>query len=219
MEFGAMIKIWGRQSAYNVQKALWAADELGLAYERIEAGGAAGGLDTQEFLTLNPNGTVPVLQDGKEVLWESQAIVRYLAAQYGRGTLWSAEPMERAKADQWMDWAQSGLQPAFMRLFWGFYRTPKPERNQVENQRDLADCIRVLKILDRHLETQSFLGGDTFTMGDIPAGTALYRMFEMGVDVPPLPHVEAWYARLKQRQAFKDNIMQPFDDLKGRLSF
>ena len=222
-----MISVWGRRSAFNVQKVLWTLGELGLPCEHSEVGGAAGGLDTPGFLALNPNGVIPVLDDSGLVLWESQAIVRYLAAKYGaegeaaggKESLWPKDPGTRALADRWMDWSQSGLQPAFMDLFWGYYRTPPQDRDAAFVERAAAACAHYYQILDAHLARHDFVGGDHFTMGDIPVGTSLYRYFEMGSETPDVPAVRVWYGRLKGRSAFKAHIMQPFDDLQGRLSF
>lgn len=118
-----MLRVWGRRSAYNVQKVLWTVGELGLPYEHIDVGSLAGQLDTPEFLAMNPHGRIPVLADGETVVWESNSIVRYLSAAYG-GALWAAEPAERSLAERWMDWELATLQPDFLALFWGFFRMP-----------------------------------------------------------------------------------------------
>src|SRR5258708_7920388 len=125
-----MLRIWGRRSSINVQKVMWAVGELGLAHERIDAGGPFGGLDTDEFGAMNPNRRVPVIDDGGTVVWESHAIVRYLAEKYGAGLLAPADLSLRAQSDMWMDWTVADLQPAFIGgVFWNFYRTPEAERN------------------------------------------------------------------------------------------
>lgn len=213
------IKIWGRRSAFNVQKALWMLGELDLAHEHIDVGGRAGGLKTPEFLAINPTGRIPVLEDGGLVIWESHAILRYLAAEYGSGTLWPESPAERSEADRWMDWAQTALQVAFMDLFWGFYRTPEDDRDEAVIERASLRCDRLFALLDTHLESRPWLAGDTFTMADIPAGATLYRYYEMDIHRGILPCVEAWYDRLKDRPAFRTHVMVPFDDLKGRLDY
>lgn len=213
------VTVWGRRSAFNVQKVLWMLGELGLPHEHIEAGGAAGGLNSPDFLALNPNGRIPVLEDGDHVIWESHAILRYLAAKHGAGSLWPEDVAARSEADRWMDWSQSGLQGAFMDLFWGFYRTPEDDRDAAFIERASLRCDRLFELLDGHLETSLYLGGNSFTMADIPAGTTLYRYYEMDVARGILPYVEAWYERLKKREAFQTHIMVPFDDLKGRLDY
>ena len=215
-----MLKIWGRKNSINVQKVMWAVGELGLAHERIDAGGAFGGLDTEEFGALNPNRRVPAIDDGGTVVWESHAIVRYLAAKYGDGTLWPSDPALRARPDQWTDWTLADLQPAFIGgVFWNFYRTPEAQRNWPQIRQGIARSAILFRLLDRHLETSPYLAGDTLTFGDIPAGAQLYRYFELEIDRPSLPAVEAWYERLKARPAFAEHVMVPFDDLFGRLAF
>ena len=125
-----MLRIWGRRSSFNVQKVLWLADELNVAYEHVPAGGDFGGLDAADFRALNPHGRIPVLDDAGLAVWESHAILRYLAAGYGRGVYWEEDPAARAPIDGWMDWAQTALQPAFVGgVFWGYYRTPEAERD------------------------------------------------------------------------------------------
>jgi glutathione S-transferase len=215
-----MLKIWGRRNSINVQKVMWAVGELGLAHERIDAGGAFGGLDTEEFGALNPNRRVPVIDDDGAVVWESHAIVRYLAAKYGSGTLWPSDPAHRAHADQWTDWTLADLQPAFIGgVFWNFYRTPEAQRNWPLIRQGIARSAILFRLLDRHLETTPYLAGEALTFGDITAGAQLYRYFELEIDRPSLPAVEAWYERLKARPAFAEHVMVPFDDLHGRLAF
>ena len=175
-----MIHLYGRHTSFNVQKALWTLDELSVEYEHTNLGGAYGGLDTAEFAELNPNRLVPVLVDDGLVVWESNTIVRYLATEYGQGSLWPLDPGIRAHADQWMEWAVNSLLPAFGGLLWGFYRTPEPQRDIEANARLVRRCERLYGLLDDHLSSQKFLAGDSLTAGDIPAGTSLYRYFEMG---------------------------------------
>ena len=119
-----MLKIWGRKNSSNVRKALWCAEEAGIAYERVEAGGAFGVVNEPEYLARNPNGRVPMIEDGDLVLWESNAIVRYLAAAYAPGSLYPEDPASRACGDKWMDWTTSSFASEFRDLFWGILRTP-----------------------------------------------------------------------------------------------
>ena len=214
-----MLKLWGRATSQNAQKAMWAIGELGLDHERIDVGGRFGGLDTPEFGAMNPNRRVPVLEHDGAVIWESHTVVRYLAATFGRGTLWAEEPAERSLSDRWMDWTATTLQPAFMDIFWGYYRTPEPERDWTIIRRGIDGCARLYGLLDRHLATQPFVAGNHLTMGDIPIGASLYRYFELNLKRPPLPNVEAYYARLQDRPAYSEHVMVPFDDLKGRTDF
>ncbi|BEG74674.1 glutathione S-transferase family protein [Achromobacter xylosoxidans] len=214
------LTIWGRRSSFNVQKVLWLAGELGLAYEHVPAGGQFGLLDTPDFLRMNPHGRVPLLRDGDTVVWESHAILRYLAARHGADAFWPADPARRARADGWMDWAQTALQPAFLAgVFWGYYRTPEAQRDLPAIARSLAATHACLRQLDAVLATQPYLDGQALTLADIPAGTALYRYYELDIDHEPLAHVRAWYERLCDRPAYREHVMVPFDELKGRLDF
>ncbi|HTT84903.1 MAG TPA: glutathione S-transferase family protein [Rhizomicrobium sp.] len=213
-----MLRIWGRKNSLNVQKAMWAVGELGLPHERIDAGGPFGGLDTEKFRALNPNRRVPVIDDGGTVVWESHAIVRYLAARYGAGTLAPENPGERARSDMWTDWTLADLQPAFVGgVFFPFWRTPENKRDWPSIRRGVARTAALFQLLDRHLEGRAFIAGDELTFGDIPAGAQLYRYFSLEIERPSLPNVEAWYERLKSREAYRTHVMVSFDDLKGRL--
>jgi glutathione S-transferase len=215
-----MLKVWGRRNSFNVQKVMWTIGELGLEHEHINAGGSYGLLDDPKYRKMNPNGLVPTIVDKGEPIWESHTIVRYLAAEYGTGSLWPANPLERSQADRWMDWTQTTLGRSFMSLFWLSYRTPKEQQKPRAIAQAMAQTTGALRMLDAQLEGKANLGGgDNLTMGDIPAGTALYRYFEMDLERPALPHVEAWYERLKARAAYQEHVMVPFDELFGRLSF
>ena len=214
-----MLRVWGRRNSINVQKVMWAIGELGLAHEHVDAGGSFGGLDSDEFGTMNPNRRVPVIDDDGTVVWESHAIVRYLAAKYGAGSLWPEDAGVRARTDMWTDWVLADLQPAFIGLFWNLYRTPEEQRNWNLIRQGIARSAILFQLLDRELGTHAFIAGDALTIGDIPAGTQLYRYFELEIDRPALPNVEAWYARLQDREAYRTHVMVSFEDLKGRRSF
>ncbi|WP_282610327.1 glutathione S-transferase family protein [Pelagibius sp. Alg239-R121] len=214
-----MLKIWGRRTSSNVQKVMWLVAELGLEHERIDAGGKFGGLDTPEFRQLNPHGRIPVLEDGETVVWESHAILRYLAAASGDGRFWPADPALRAQSDQWIEWTQTGLQRSFMDLFWGYYRTPEPERDPAFVKSALERTNSDFQLLDKLIAGREYLVGDSLSLSDIPAGTTLYRYFEMEILRPSLPNIEAWYTRLQKSQAYRDHVMVPFDELFGRRSF
>lgn len=215
----ATITIWGRRTSFNVQKVLWTLDELGLLYEQRNVGGSYGGLDDPEFLAMNPHGLLPVLRDEEGSVWESNSIVRYLCAKHSSGNLWIEAPFHRSLADRWIDWAATTLQPSFMHLFWGYYRTPESQRNFVEIQSAINSCQKHFRALDTHLASHEYLAGSRFTAADIPAGTALHRYFSIGLPVEEPTNVMAWFARLRERAAFSKNILVPFDELYGRLAF
>jgi glutathione S-transferase len=214
------LTVWGRLSSFNVQKVMWLVGELGIAHEHIPAGGDSGGLDTDEFLALNPHGRVPVIRDGEVVVWESHAILRYLAATYGKEQFWSEDAATRSQADRWMDWSQASLQPDFLNgVFWGFYRTPEHLRDMREVKVKIDQCSAYMQLLNRVLADRRYLSGDRLGLADIPAGTALYRYFGLDIQRPDVPNVEAWYARLQKLPAYSKHVMVPFADLKGKLDY
>lgn len=189
-----MLKVWGRRSSFNLQKVMWLVGEMGLPHEHIPAGGDFGINDTPEFLAMNPHGRVPVIDDDGLIVWESQTILRYLAARYGRGRFWSDDAGDRSQVEQWMDWSQSTLQPDFlMGVFWGFYRTHEPQRNLPAIAAKIRACARHFQLLDRMLADRPFICGDDLTLADIPAATSLYRYSEIEIERPSVPNVEAWY--------------------------
>jgi glutathione S-transferase len=197
-----MLKIWGRSNSVNVKKVLWAAEELGVAYERIDAGMQYGVVDTPEYRRLNPNGLVPCIEDDGFVLWESHAIVRYLAARHGAGTLWPHHVRERADADRWMDWTFAFL-AAFRPVFWGLVRTP-PEKRDVSAIDDARKkCAAMLEVADGVLAARKFLAGDTFTMGDIALGCHVHLWMRLPIERPAQPALTAWFERLGERPAFR----------------
>jgi glutathione S-transferase len=214
-----MIELWGRKNSYNVQKVLWVLDELNIEYTHHDVGSQLGDLETVEFLAMNPRARVPVLVDKASVIWESNTIVRYLSAAYGANSLWLDNPVQRSYADRWMDWELATLQPDFMDLFWGFYRKPESKRDYVKIEKSKSKCELHFKMLDGHLKQNDFVAGKVFSMGDIPPATALYRYFEMGMEVQNPPNLMAWYQRLARREAFQKTIMTPFGELKGREQY
>ena len=213
------LTLWGRASSANVQKTLWALEELGLPYAHRLVGGVHGGLDDPGFRAMNPNGLVPVLQDGELAVWESHATLRYLAAAYGENTLWPVDPRERAMADQWTDWTATTLQPGWIAVFWLFVRTPPEQRDDKAIGAALARTIAALRIVDANLAERDYLAGDRLSYADIAAGVALYRWFTMEIDRPAMPGVENWYLRLQERPAFRKTVMVSYTDLVGRLAF
>lgn len=204
-----MLRIWGRPNSINVQKVMWAVGELGLDHQRIDAGGAFGGLDTEAFGKLNPNRRIPCLVDGDLAIWESNAIVRYLAASYGSGSLWPEAPGPRSLADRWMDWKITTLQPQLHVMFWGLVRTPEGERDMPAIEAASHAIKPLWQLVDNQLEQAPFLAGDSFTMGDIPLGCAFWRYRNVTPKLPSLPHVERWYGTLEERPAYRQHVMLP----------
>jgi glutathione S-transferase len=204
-----MLKVWGRTNSFNVQKVMWTAAELGIEHERIDAGGAFGGLETDSYTALNPNRRIPVVEDGALALWESNATVRYLAAKYGSGTLWPEDPGLRSLADRWMDWQITTLQPQLHVIFWGLIRTPEAERDTAAIAAASRAIVPVWQLLDGHLSRHRFIGGPELTMGDIPLGCACWRYLNLPIDRPQLPNLQNWFARLEERPAYRHHVMLP----------
>ncbi len=204
-----MLKIWGNADSVNVQKVLWCCEEAGIAYQRIDAGRHFGVVNTPEFARLNPNRLVPTIDDDGFVVWESNTILRYLAAKHAAGTLWPTEPAARADADRWVDWANSTLWPALVPLFRAFMRTPEDQRDVQAIERDRLEAIEVMAILDAHLARHAYVGGGVFTMGDIATGCAAWRWMALPIERPDLPHLQRWFDLLAARPAYRRVVMLP----------
>jgi glutathione S-transferase len=204
-----VLRIWGRSNSTNVQKVLWCCGELDVPYERVDVGGPFGGNREPEYLRLNPNGLVPTISDGGFVLWESNAIVRYLAAKHGMGTLCPEDLAERADADRWMDWQMGTLWASLRPAFIGLVRTPPEFRDQASIATSIKELADTLTILDAHLAGRDYVTGPSFTMADIPLGASSYRWFTLDIERPPMPNLEAWYERLCARASYRENVMLP----------
>ena len=205
-----MLEIWGRPYSSNVIPVIWAANELGLEYTLQLAGGSFGKLDTPEYAVINPNRMIPAIRDGDFALWESLAIVRYLCDRYSAGGLSPADPHTRAVADQWMEWSASKAFMPVIHMFFATVRTQPDDRDPVKIAGLRDEAHAALSILDQHLTERDYVCGDTFTMADIPLGCIAYRYFNVDVERPTLPHVEAWYHRLTERLAYRDHVMRHF---------
>jgi glutathione S-transferase len=201
-----MLKIWGRKTSSNVQKAMWAVGELGLAHERIDIGGPFGMNKEPKYLAMNPNGLVPTLEeDDGFLLWESNSVVRYLAGKHG-GALEPADPKTRALASQWMDWQLSVFGPAITPAFWGLIRTPVEKRDTAAIKASQEKSTEAARILDAQLGKMDYVAGAAFSYGDIPVGVMVYRYRQLVPERPALDNLERWYAAIAQRKAFQDHI-------------
>lgn len=206
-----MLKIWGRANSINVQKVLWCCAELDLPFERIDAGMQFGVNNTPEYRAMNPNGLVPVINDDGFVLWESHAIVRYLARRHGLGTLCPADHHAAADADRWMEWYSTTLWNLMRPIFWGLVRTPPEKRNLAEideARRKLADY---LAMADTQLAKTVHLTGAQFTMGDIPLAVLCHRWFSLPLERPALPHLDRWFRAVSARPGFQQHCAAPLN--------
>lgn len=204
-----MLRLWGRTNSINVQKAIWALAETGAPHQRIDAGMAFGIVKTPEYLAMNPNALVPTLEDDGFCLWESNAIVRYLASKFPEKGLYPADLKQRADADRWMDWQQTTFNPALGPAFWGLIRTPAEKRDQTAITAAVAATGDLSERLEVCLATRPYVAGDTFTMGDIPIGCSVHRWLNLPCERPSRPHIEAWYKRLLARPASRTALTTP----------
>ena len=205
-----MLTIHGRANSINVQKVLWVADECGLIYDRRDVGGAFGGNDQDWYLALNPNGVVPTIEDDGYALWESNSIVRYLAASYGPAGFWPADAKTRGASERWMDWQISTIQTGMTTLFWGLIRTLPEKRDLAAIEAARVATPALWARLDRQLASNAYVAGPDFSMGDIPAGCMVYRWLNLPFrhdDLPELVHLRAWYDRLATRPAYRKHVM------------
>jgi glutathione S-transferase len=204
-----MLKIWGRTNSINVQKVLWCCGELGLEYERIDTGMQYGVNNTPEYKAMNPNGLVPTIDDDGFILWESHAIVRYLARKHGMGSLWPGDPRAAADADRWMEWYSTSLWQHVRPIFWTLVRTPPEKRNMGEVEEHRQKLGGLLAIADARLKDRDYLAGASFTMADIPLGVACFRWFNLPIERPALGNLAHWFTRISHRPAFQKHCAMP----------
>ena len=204
-----MLKIWGRKNSINVQKVLWACGELALPIERVDAGMAFGVNNTPEYKAMNPNGLVPLMSNDGFLLWESHAIVRYLARKHGLGTLCPADAQTAADADRWMEWFSTTLWLNLKPVFWNLVRTPPEKRDMPLVESSLKLLTVNFQLVDAWLADRDYMAGKAFSMGDIPMGVSAFRWYNMEITRPTLKNLDAWYARLCIRPAFKEHAMLP----------
>ncbi len=198
-----MLKIWGRMSSINVKKVVWTAQELALDFQRTEAGGLFGVVKTPDYMALNPNSLVPVIEDHDYVLWESNVIVRYLSAKHSLGQMYPTDLRERFDAERWMDWQQTTLNPASRAGFWQLIRTAPEQRKDDVIAESNAAVESLMATLDAHLAERSFMVGERFTVADIPLACEVHRWFGLPQARQSRPHIERWYDSICARQASK----------------
>lgn len=204
-----MLKIWGRTNSINVQKVLWSCAEMNVAFERIDAGMQFGVNNTPEYKAMNPNGLVPLIDDDGFQLWESHAIVRYLARKHGMGTLCPADPRAAADADRWMEWYSTTLWNHMRPIFWNLIRTPADKRNLAEVEDNRKKLAGYLAMADAQLGKSAYLAGAAFTMGDIPLAVLCHRWFNLPLERPATPHLERWFKTVSARPAFQKHCAAP----------
>ncbi|MES1264453.1 MAG: glutathione S-transferase [Variovorax sp.] len=213
-----MLKIWGRISSINVRKVVWCAQELGLDFQRTEAGGQYGVVQTPGYLEINPNALVPTIDDGegdsRVTLWESNVIVRYLCARHSPGQLYPEPLAARFDAERWMDWQQTTLNPVSAGAFRQWIRTPPSQRDPALIAYSVRSTEPLFALLDAHLSRHAFMQGDSFTMADIPVGCEAHRWFGLPVSEytrPAWPNVERWFSDLRGRAGARGVLDLPLE--------
>ncbi len=206
-----MITVWGRENSTNVKKVLWCLEELGVSHHSIPAGGQYGLTQDPDYLAMNPNALVPCLRDEATdlTLWESNTIVRYLAAQYGEGVLWPSSPALRAQGEKWMDWSIATLAGPYRDVYISLIRTAPEQRDPAVIERGKQASEAAFAILDAALAKSRWLGGETFGPGDIALGPFIYGLFNLDIDWAPRPGLQRWYQQLCDRPAFRKIVMLP----------
>ncbi len=209
------LKILGRRTSSNVQVVMWAVNELGLPHTREDRGGPFGGVDTAEYKAMNPNGLVPVLIDGDNVLWESGAILRYLGAQYGNDTFWPQDPGKRAALDMWAEWTKTTLYPVLISsVFWTLVRTPSAERNLPKLETDIQTLGNLMQMLDRRIADGPFLSGKDICFADLMVAHVLYRYYTLPIDRADTPSLDQYYARMNERSLYREHVMVDYSGMQ-----
>lgn len=195
---------------------MWLVGELGLHHRRLDYGHIHGGTDDADFLAMNPNGLVPAISDDQTTMFESCAINRYLAARYGcGGPYWADDPVKRAKADMWAEWAKTTLCPAFTApVFWRRVRTPAQDRDEPALSAAITEFERRLLILSAQIDDQDYITGPELTLADIVAGHLLFRYYDIDIPRADLPVIRAYYNRLTQRPAYRTHVMTSYEPLR-----
>jgi glutathione S-transferase len=211
-----MLTIWGRKTSSNVQALMWCVGELGLTYKRYDVGHRYGGNDTREFLAMNPNGTIPVLVDGDGApIWETGAILRYLATCYADTAFWPMEASARAAIDMWADWAKINVALEFTGpIFWRVVRTAPKDIDWSAVRLSVTKLAKVFDIAEARLAETCYLCGDALTLADIQFGHVLYRYFDIDIERPSHPAVLNYYKRLADRPAFREHVMVSYEELR-----
>lgn len=211
-----MLTVYGRANSSNVQIVMWAVGELGLPHLRLDYGHVHGGVDTPGYRAMNPRGLVPTLVDGDLVIWESCAILRYLAARYGDDAFWPADPTRRARIDMWAEYGKTELAQAFTApIFWARVRTAAAERDEAALTAAIARFETLLDPVTAQLEAQDFVAGPRFSAADITIGHLLYRWFDIDVRRAPRPALEGYYRRLTERPAYREHVMVDYAALRA----
>lgn len=213
-----MLTVYGRETSSNVQALIWALEELGLSYERLDYGENYGGLDTPEFRAMNPHGKIPVLKVGERAIFETPAILRYLAEVHGDAGFWPRDPLARAEVDMWAEWAKHEVAEAFTGpIFWRVVRTPRARWDVAAIRAAVEALEQQLAIAEARLADRAFLCGDVLSLADIQFGHVLYRYFDIEIARRDFPHLRAYFDRLSERPAYRAAVMISYEVLRDTI--
>ncbi len=204
-----MLKIWGRDTSSNVQKVLWTCEELSLNYERINVGGPYGGLESKEFKDLNPHSKIPVINDNGFILYESHAIIRYLAMEYGKEKLTLDISTEQGVVDQYIDWVHTELTKYMIPILIGLIRTEPKKRDMDSIIKNNTESEKQWELLDKHLEKTKWISNSNFSLADICCGVWVWRRYNLDTEKKNLNNIDRWFEDLKKRTSYKKIVMKP----------
>lgn len=223
-----MLKLWGRLTSNRTQKVLWTLAECGVPFELIPASAVMGPgghvakgnrpfgvVDTPEYRALNPNGRIPTIDDEGYVLWESNAICRYLAMRYAPDALYGNDIRTFASASRWQDFENNELLPPQHDMVMELVRLPPEQRNPATLAAAREAFARKLAIVDDQLARSRYMAGDAFTFGDIPIGIRVHRWVLLERDRARFPNIERWYEQIVQRPAFQRFSADPANHVEG----
>lgn len=206
-----MLTVLGRATSANVQRVMWTLAELGQTCERVDIGGVHGGNDTPEYLAKNPHGLVPTIEtDDGRVMWESAAIVRWLALKDPERRLWPAQGQDELSVDMWAEWAVRSVEIPLSQLFISLVRVRSRDRDWTKIHNLGMTIHKGLLAAEPILGKRPFLATDKLSIADINFGLLLYRYYEMEIERPDLPAVAAYYRRLTERPAYAEHVMIDF---------
>lgn len=195
------LRILGRTTSINARKALWTADLIGIEYDDEAWGLPVRDPNVPEFLVLNPNAQVPVIVDGDYVLWESNAVMRYLA-ESRRSGLWPAETRERGLVDQWLTWQAAELNPRWTYAVQALLRRNPAFTDREQIDRSTAAWGKAMRLLDTHLEKAGgFMANGRVSLADIAIALSSHRWLTMTFDKPELPAVAAHHRMMRDTEA------------------
>lgn len=214
-EEASVITIYGRQNSSSVQLVMWAINELDLEHKRLDFGHGHASTTSDDYLRMNPMGRVPVLKDGDVCMFESAAILRYLAAKYGGEDFWPSDPARRAELDTWAEWGKGTFTEAVLNIFVFDVRLDPETRDPEILRAATARLIPLATMLDQRIGEGPWLGGARFTFADIACGHILHRYHELNWPRPKLANLQHYYERLQSRPAYRNHAMVSYEALRG----